>query len=65
MRTLTLKISDDYFDKFVAFLEMMPKKAIKIEKLNNGNDVELLKKSIKHAMSDINTGRSKIIRVVD
>jgi len=31
MRTITLKIKDDYFDKVVSFLEILPKNAIRIE----------------------------------
>ena len=65
MRTLTLKISDDYFDKFVAFLEMMPKKAVKIEEATSVKEMDFLQKNIKQAMSDIHAGRSKVIRVVD
>ncbi len=65
MRTLTLKISDDYFDKFVAFLEMMPKKAVKIEESQSKNEIDLLQKNIRQAISDIQAGRSKVIRVVD
>jgi hypothetical protein len=65
MRTLTLKISDDYFDKFVAFLEMMPKKSVKIETTGSKKEIDLMQNSIKQAMSDIDAGRSKVIRVVD
>lgn len=65
MRTLTLKISDDYFDKFVAFLEMLPKKTIEIETTKQDEELEVLQKNIKKAMSDIKKGRSKTIRVVD
>lgn len=65
MRTLTLKIRDDYFDKFIAFLEMMQKKFLKIETAGSKKEINLMQKSIKQAMSDIDTGRSKVIRVVD
>ena len=65
MRTLTLKISDDYFDKFVAFLEMLPKKTIEIETIKQDKELDILQKNIKKAMSDIKEGRSKTIRVVD
>ena len=65
MRTLTLKIKDDYFDKFVDFLEMMPKKSVKIEESKSKNEIDLLQKSIKKAMSDIHEGRSKVLRIVD
>jgi len=65
MRTLTLKISDDYFDKFVAFLEMFPKKTVKIEDIKSKKEIDLLQKNIKQALCDIHTGRSKTIRVID
>lgn len=65
MRTLTLKISDDYFDKFVAFLEMLPKKTIEIETIKQDKELDVLQKNVKQAMSDIKAGRSKTIRVVD
>ncbi len=65
MRTLTLKISDDYFDKFVVFLEMMPKKSVKIETTDGKKEISLMQNSIKQAMSDIDAGRSKVIRVID
>ncbi len=62
MRTLTLKINDDYFDKIVSFLEILPKKAVKIEKEQaNLNDFQ---RNIKSAMTDIKTGKSKVLRVV-
>lgn len=40
MKTIILKIHENYFDSFMTFLKMMPKRAIKIEdeeysKLNN------------------------------
>jgi Mg/Co/Ni transporter MgtE len=31
MQTLTLKIEDSYYQKVVDFLELLPKKAVKIE----------------------------------
>jgi hypothetical protein len=31
MQTLTLKIEDNYYQKVVDFLELLPKKAVKIE----------------------------------
>lgn len=65
MRTLTLKISDDYFDKFVAFLEILPKKTVEIELTKQDKELDILQKNVKKAMSDIKEGRSKTIRVVD
>ena len=61
MKTLTLKIRDDYFDKFLVLLDMLPKKAVKIESKNK-EGAEVLQKSIKQALRDIEEGRSKEIR---
>ena len=65
MRTLTLKIRDDYFDKIVSFLEILPKRAVRIEDTSKQEDLDNLKNGIKNAMIDIKTGNSKIIRVID
>ncbi len=62
MRTLTLKINDDYFDKIVSFLEILPKKAVKIEK--EQANLDDFQRNIKSAMTDIKTGKSKVLRVV-
>ncbi len=64
MKTLTLKIRDDYFDKFLVLLDMLPKKAVKIESKNK-EEARVLQKSIKQALSDIQEGRSKVIRVIE
>lgn len=65
MRTLTLKINDDYFDKIVSFLEILPKKAVKIENDKQETSLNDFQHNIKSAMADIKTGKSKILRVVD
>lgn len=65
MRTLTLKINDDYFDKIVSFLEILPKKAVKIENEKQQTNLNDLQRNIKSAMTDIKTGKSKILRVVN
>jgi hypothetical protein len=65
VRTLTLKIRDDYFDKIVSFLEILPKRAVRIEDTSKQEDLDNLKNGIKNAMIDIKTGNSKIIRVID
>jgi len=63
MKTLTLKISDDYFDKVVSFLEILPKKAVKIERDDKLQKDEI-QEHINEAMADIKAGRSNILRVV-
>lgn len=64
MRTLTLKISDDYFDKFVAFLDMFPKKTVTIEENKKQKELNILQNDIKEAINDVESGRSKVIRVI-
>lgn len=64
MRTLTLKISDDYFDRFVAFVDMFPKKAVKIAEDKKSKEIETLQNNIKEAYEDVKTGRVKSIRTI-
>mgnify|MGYP006919334591 FL=1 len=64
MRTLTLKIKDDYFDRLVSFLELLPKKAVKIER-DDKLQLDSLKEQISEAVADIKAGRSSVLRVVD
>ncbi|CAM3839142.1 hypothetical protein [Arcobacter cloacae] len=64
MRTLNIKIKDEYFDKFVSFLELLPKTAIKIEEPAEKNKLDKIKKELKNAIEDIEEGRSNIIRVI-
>ena len=64
MRTLNIKIKDEYFDKFVSFLELLPKTAIKIEEPAEKNKLDKIKKELKNAIEDIKEGRSNIIRVI-
>jgi hypothetical protein len=64
MRTLTLKISDDYFDRFVAFVDMLPKKAVKIAEDKKSKEVELLQSEIKEAFEDVKSGRVKSVRTI-
>ena len=48
MRTLNIKIKDEYFDKFVSFLELLPKKAIKIEEPVQKKNLDNIKKELKN-----------------
>jgi hypothetical protein len=64
MRTLTLKISDDYFDRFVAFVDMLPKKAVKIAEDKKSKEIELLQSEIKEAFEDVKSGRVKSVRTI-
>ena len=48
MRTLNIKIKDEYFDKFVSFLELLPKTAIKIEEPAEIKKLDDIKKVIEN-----------------
>lgn len=65
MRTLTLKIEDDYFDKIIAMLKTLPEKALQIEEETPEDKLASLKNEIKSAMDDVKTGRTKVVRVID
>jgi hypothetical protein len=64
MRTLTLKISDDYFDRFVAFVDMLPKKAVKIAEDKKSKEIETVQNEIKEAFEDVKAGRVKSVRTI-
>lgn len=64
MKTLTLKINDDYFDKIVSFLELLPKRAVKIEQQDNEKKLKEIENELLCATEDINQGRTKKIRTV-
>ncbi|MDD3443728.1 MAG: hypothetical protein PHW89_10785 [Sulfurimonas denitrificans] len=64
MRTVTLKIEDDYFDKIISFLEILPKKAVKIEQQDEEKKLKQIEKNIICAFDDIKQGRTKKIRTV-
>jgi len=64
MRTLTLKISDDYFDRFVAFVDMLPKKAVKIAEDKKSKEIETLQNDIQEAFENVKFGRVKSIRTI-
>ena len=64
MKTVTLKIQDDYFDKIISFLEILPKKAVKIEKQEEEKKLKEIEKNIICSISDIKQGRTKKIRTV-
>lgn len=64
MRTLNIKIKDEYFDKFVSFLELLPKTAIKIEESDENKKLDDIKKELNNAVKDIEKGYSNIVRVI-
>lgn len=64
MKTLTLKINDDYFDKIVSFLELLPKKAVTISKENEQNKLKEIESDLLSAVNDVKIGRTKKIRTI-
>lgn len=64
MKTVTLKIEDDYFDKIISFLEILPKKAVKIEQKDEEKKLREIETDILCAFDDIKHGRTKKIRTV-
>ena len=64
MKTLTLKINDDYFDKIVSFLELLPKKAVTIAKDNEQNKLKEIESDLVSALNHVKMGRTKKIRTI-
>lgn len=64
IKTLTLQINDDYFDKIVSFLEILPKKAVKIKEQEDEVELKKFKHEIESSMDDIKHGRTKKVRTV-
>ena len=65
MQTITLKVSDAYVDNFMAFLQMLPKKAIQIEKTTHSLERKKIQSNIENALKDIESGKSKVVRVIE
>lgn len=65
MQTLTLKIEDSYYQKVVDFLELLPKKAVKIEAPKN-DDKYAQEREIANAVlqgiKDVKAGKTKDIK---
>ena len=55
MHTLQLEIDDSIFDKFMGFLEILPKEKISIVKDDNTNTIsfEKAKEKVQRAINDI------------
>ena len=58
MRTITLKISDSYFDRFMSFLELLPKKAIRIEENKKQKELDMLRSDLRDAFDDVRLNRT-------
>jgi len=64
MKTLTLQISDNYFDKIVSFLEMLPKKAVKIVQSDKEKKLKNIEEELLASIDDIKHGRTKKVRTI-
>lgn len=64
MKTLTLQINDDYFDKIVSFLEILPKKAVKIQQHDKEQKLKEIEQDLSCAFEDIKHNRTKKIRSI-
>jgi len=64
MKTVTLKIQDDYFDKIISFLEILPKKAVRIEQQKEEEKLKEIERNIICAFDDIEQGRTKKVRTI-
>lgn len=65
MRTLTLKIEDSYYQKVVDFLELLPKKAVKIETQKQDEKYAKERKiayGVLQGVKDVKVGRTKDIK---
>jgi len=65
MRTVTISIDDSIYEKFMGFLELLPKGKIKVTRDDKQKKLEELQENIKKSFEDIKLGRvSKTGKVV-
>lgn len=64
MKALNLKIKDEYFDRIVSFLELLPKNSIVIEKDSKQQKLDEIKQTIIKSKKDIEDGKIKIVRKI-
>ena len=65
MQTLTLKIEDSYYQKVVDFLELLPKKAVKIETAKNHDKYTQereIANGVLQGIEDVKAGKTKDIK---
>ena len=65
MQTLTLKIEDNYYKKVVDFLELLPKKAVKIETPKNYDKYPQEREiadGVLQGIKDVKAGKTKDIK---
>lgn len=64
MRSVNLQIKDDYFEKIISFLEMLPKDVIKIKEVAKSAQLEEIESDLLRAFEDIKKGNTKFVRVI-
>ena len=64
MKALNLKIKDEYFDRIVSFLELLPKNSIVIEKDSKQHKLDEIKQTIIKSKKDVEDGKIKIVRKI-
>ena len=64
MKALNLKIKDEYFDRIVSFLELLPKNSIVIEKDSKQQKLDEIKQTIIKSKKDVEDGKVKIVRKI-
>ena len=64
MKALNLKIKDEYFDRIVSFLELLPKNSIVIEKDSKQQKLDEIKQTIIKSKKDVENGKIKIVRKI-
>ena len=66
MKALNLKIKDEYFDRIVSFLELLPKNSIVIEKDSKQQKLDEIKKeAIKEAENMLKSGNFKVFNSLE
>ena len=64
MKALKLEIKDEYFDRIVSFLELLPKNSIVIEKDSKQQKLHEIKQTIIKSKKDVEDGKIKIVRKI-
>ena len=65
MKILTLKIRDDYFDKVVSFLEILPKRAVQIKQDDNKAKLDDVENALVRSFEDVRHGRTRKIGTIN
>jgi hypothetical protein len=61
---VTLKIEDDYFDKIISFLKILPKKAVTIEEESQEQNLKEVEQNIACAFDDVKNRRTRTVRTI-